>query len=191
MQNQSILKAPYSDSFLKSSNHLPQSLQSIFNPDHLTREYLELVEIGRTVLLKTTLLQQQHLEELTRSQSKSKLWMEFRSGRVTSSRFYHAVHTSPQKPALSLVIGTCYPDSVKFTSAATQYGLEHEMAGIEAYKLLQTEHHTDLKVTPAGFIVSIKKPCFGASPDSFVECKCCGRGVLEVKCPYTAREASS
>lgn len=127
-----------------------------------------MIDIGQKIEMKVTPLQQQHLEELTWSQSKSKLWMKFRSGRVTSSRFYHAVHTNPHKPSISLLVGMCYPESVKFTTAATMYGLEHEKKAIEAYKLLQTKKHSDVKVSPAVFLVSMKKPCFGASPDSFV-----------------------
>ena len=30
----------------------------------------------------------------------------------------------------------------------------------------------------------------GASPDGVVQCECCGNGVLEIKCPYNAREHS-
>ena len=28
----------------------------------------------------------------------------------------------------------------------------------------------------------------GASPDSKIECACCGKGVVEVKCPYTLKD---
>ncbi|XP_077553350.1 uncharacterized protein LOC144168189 [Haemaphysalis longicornis] len=30
---------------------------------------------------------------------------------------------------------------------------------------------------------------FAASPDGLVECSCCGRGVLEIKCPCKHRNA--
>lgn len=30
-------------------------------------------------------------------------------------------------------------------------------------------------------------PHLGASPDGVITCDCCGRGVLEIKCPYNAR----
>ena len=43
---------------------------------------------------------------------------------------------------------------------------------------------------PAGFVVSTLKPMFGASPDSFTVCACCGTGVLEVKCPYCVQNTS-
>ena len=51
---------------------------------------------------------------------------------------------------------------------------------IEVYKTRMVGKHEDLKVIPAGLILYLKNPCFGASPDSFVECKCCGAGVLNV-----------
>ena len=33
-------------------------------------------------------------------------------------------------------------------------------------------------------------PHLGASPDGIVQCTCCGKGVLEIKCPYNARECT-
>jgi hypothetical protein len=30
----------------------------------------------------------------------------------------------------------------------------------------------------------------GSSPDSFVKCECCGKGVIEVKCPYMCKQES-
>ena len=29
----------------------------------------------------------------------------------------------------------------------------------------------------------------GASPDGIVSCSCCGKGVLEVKCPHSVKES--
>lgn len=47
--------------------------------------------------------------------------------------------------------------------------------------------HTNFKFTECGLFVNIEYPYFGASPDGIVECDCCGRGVLEIKCPYTLK----
>ena len=33
-------------------------------------------------------------------------------------------------------------------------------------------------------------PFMGSSPDSFVKCECCGKGVIEVKCPYSCKQKS-
>ena len=127
------------------------------------------------------------MEKLTLGQARSRTWMRYRSGRITASHLFQAVHTDPHKPALSLVRSICYPESTKLTTAATQYGCEHEHEAVDAYKLRQLQLHRDLKVVPSGFVVYLDKACFGASPDSFVECSCCGPGVLEVKCPLCMR----
>ena len=50
--------------------------------------------------------------------------------------------------------------------------------------------HNDLNITPAGLVVYHKNACFGASPDSFVECNCYKAGVMEVKCLFTAKDLS-
>ena len=101
------------------------------------------------------------------------------------------MHTDPHKPSLSLLTSTCYPEACQFSSAATKYGCQHEKDAVEAYKLkLHSGTHDQPMVTPCGFVVSTHKPLFGASPDAFVECNCCGRGVLEVKCPFCARSSA-
>ena len=62
---------------------------------------------------------------------------------------------------------------------------------ISACKLAATKKHEDLKITPTGLILYRHRACFGASSDSMLECACCGKSVLEVKCPYHLREESS
>ena len=54
---------------------------------------------------------------------------------------------------------------------ALQYG--HEM------------EEEDVKVEPCGLFVMQNKSFIGASPDAVVSCSCCGKGVLEIKCPYS------
>ena len=45
-------------------------------------------------------------------------------------------------------------------------------------------------MSDAGLIIHPDFPHFGASPDGVVECDCCGRGVIEIKCPFSCRECS-
>ena len=47
-------------------------------------------------------------------------------------------------------------------------------------------HH----VQDSGLHINPSFPHLGASPDGIVQCECCGNGVLEIKCPYNAREHS-
>ena len=168
---------------------MPQALPTLFSPQHLQLDYLQLLDLSKEHIPEViSMTQQEHLEELTRSQSKSKLWFKFRAGRVTGSRLYQVVKTDPHKPALSLLNSVCYPETCQFKSAATAYGCRHEKDALEAYKLqLHSGAHDQPMITPCGFVVSVDKPFIGASPDAFVQCKCCGPGVVEVKCPFCVR----
>ena len=48
--------------------------------------------------------------------------------------------------------------------------------------------HLNFKVSRSGFIIPLSYPLMGASPDGIIKCKCCGSGVLEIKCPYSCRD---
>ena len=74
-------------------------------------------------------------------------------------------------------------------SAATTYGCTYEKEAIEAYKSRMIGH-SGFIIKSCGF-VDQESPFLDASPDGLVDCTCCGRGVLEVKCPFRAKEAYS
>ena len=42
----------------------------------------------------------------------------------------------------------------------------------------------------AGLRIAPKHPILGARTDGFINCTCCGNGILEIKCPYTHRDKS-
>ena len=59
---------------------------------------------------------------------------------------------------------------------------------MQAYKDYASKHHDNHSVTLAGLFVDSEHPYIGASPDGMVNCACCGKGVLEVKCPFCFKE---
>ena len=67
---------------------------------------------------------------------------------------------------------------------------EHEKNALKAYKTKMLTSHEELNITYCGFYVSIEHLFLGASPDALIECKCCGLGVVEIKCPLCAQESS-
>ena len=75
----SLEDKPYCESFVQSSAHLPIQFQSIYDPTLINLNYLELVKVGEKIsgLFDLTETQWNHLEELTRGQATSKLWMRF------------------------------------------------------------------------------------------------------------------
>ena len=69
-----------------------------------------------------------------------------------------------------------------------RWGCTHEKDGIQSYISSATMNHGGLQVQEAGLFVDVERPHLGASPDGIVNCNCCGRGVLEVKCPFCIKE---
>lgn len=84
----------------------------------------------------------------------------------------------------------CYPETKGFTTPAVSYGRTHEEDAKEAYKSTMVEHQ-GFSMRSCGLIIDKDVPYLGASPDALVECACCGGGVLEVKCPWSAQDLRS
>lgn len=55
------------------------------------------------------------------------------------------------------------------------------------YEKKYVSEHKSGKLKPTGLIVDPNVPFLGASPDGILQCKCCGTGVLAIKCPYKFR----
>lgn len=65
---------------------------------------------------------------------------------------------------------------------ALTYGRTHEASAKDAYLKMNDDCH----LHECGFIVSNQMPFLGATPDGVV-CKPGGQGIIEIKCPYSAR----
>ena len=151
-----------------------------------------LSECEKVYTTATTMLTQhcEMVEQVTRDQAHSKLWYVYRAGRITASNFKNAVHTSPCDPSISLIKKICYPQSYKFKTKATQWGIDHEQLAITSFLEKLSDFHVNLEVRKCGLMISPSSSYLGASPDGIVKCNCCGKGVLEVKCPYQCKEQS-
>ena len=51
-----------------------------------------------------------------------------------------------------------------------------------------TRHHEHHTITTAGILICAEKRYFGASLNSIIVCKVCGKGLLEVKCPFCFKD---
>ena len=166
-------------------------MQSIFKPTHLEKAYTELLTLAERHLHEEVMRAMvDHLEMVTRNQSKSRDWFRYRAGRITASRFRQILHTDPHQPSVSLLKSICYPETHRFSTKATIWGCEHEKDALQAYKTKIMACHSGLNVTSCGFFICVEHPFLGASPDALIECNCCGQGVVEVKCSLCAQECS-
>ena len=129
------------------------------------------------------------MESATREQTKSKLWFQFRAGRITASKMRAVTRTDPSYPAESLIKSVCYPVENRFETEAIKWGLNHEKGASQCLiRKLEEDEHENVRVENSGIFVSEDYPFIGATPDSIISCDCCGKQLVEVKCPFTKKD---
>ncbi|XP_033763165.1 uncharacterized protein LOC117344514 [Pecten maximus] len=136
------------------------------------------------------------IEEMTRGQADNPDWFAYRTGRVTASIFSSVMHfrfnenydnyivkkiMCPQPPAM--FSRSSGPDVLKF-------GKDHEPIARSLYTTQYATSHKTSSVRECGLFIDAEHPFMGASPDGVVCCKCCGKGLLEVKCSYSFRDST-
>lgn len=180
---------PYADSYIPKSllPTYPKPLSELYQPKFLELDYSHLLLECESTDIQLTDEMAMNVERATKDQSTSRLWYKYRSGRVTASKMKQVCRTDPVKPSQTLIKQICYPEAFRFTSTATQWGCQHEKPAREAYMKIMHNLHEDFTVEDSGLVLNSEWPHLGASPDGFVSCACCGRGVVEIKCPYTHR----
>ncbi|KAJ8270439.1 hypothetical protein GJAV_G00114720 [Gymnothorax javanicus] len=131
------------------------------------------------------------IEKYTRQQHQSSMWYDFRSGRITASKMHAVCATSLERPARTVLMQVCYPHTQRTISTVqTRWGISHEGDARKAYLESIAASHTNPKVELCGFIINSSFPEIGASPDGLTMCECCGKGCLELKCPFKYRSCS-
>eukprot|EP00058_Branchiostoma_floridae_P028280 XP_002613771.1 hypothetical protein BRAFLDRAFT_85312 [Branchiostoma floridae] len=187
----SIVKG-YTDPYIPSvvALNLPSPLCRLFRTEYMQLSHHDLTKKCEEEASRLAFSTEQvaALEKTTRLQSKSNTWFEYRAGRITASNFRAAVSTNPVSPSVSLIKRICYPEAYKFSTAATRWGCQHESTAINSYKEMQVKDHDSLKVGDSGFHIHAEHTFLGATPDGLVTCKCCGEGILEVKCPMCVKD---
>ncbi|CAG2215690.1 unnamed protein product [Mytilus edulis] len=130
-----------------------------------------------------------NLEAATRNQAISPLWFQHRMGRVTASKAHDVWTrkdtTSPDVLVKRIVGYSSYDLSKK---AAVKWGVDHEEECRQAYITNQSTQHIDFECNLSGFTINNQHPFLGASPDGITNCQCCGKGLIEIKCPYKHKD---
>lgn len=180
------------DDYVQDYSTLSTPLSALFEESCMSLPYSDLLKKCELVFNNLTITEDQakNIECTTREQARSKLWFKYRAGRVTASKFKSAACTDVSQPSKSLIKTICYPESYVFTSAATRWGCEHEKTAREEYVTKVRSNHINFAIRDKGLVIHPQFPHFGASPDGFVKCSCCGWGVVEIKCPFSCRNLS-
>ena len=113
---------------------------------------------------------------------------DMRAGRITASNLRKVLHTDFSKPSVSLLKTICYPHTLKFYSEACKYGQQHEADALHVYSDNMKITHPFFELQKSGLVLDTENPFIGASHDGIISCSCCGKGVVEVKCPFSCRD---
>ena len=73
-------------------------------------------------------------------------------------------------------------NSKTFESEETKYGKSMKPHAIQIFITENKRLHENFNVSKSVLVLMEENPFIGASPDSNVDCSCCGSGLLEVKC---------
>lgn len=192
------IRLPFSERFHNLVPQLPctQAVSCHLTPIFFSKWYqpsfenldLEALKIRiKEIDIQYTPQQVQSVENLTKTQGKCREWYRLRTGRVTASVFKLVCRTSLLSPSISLIKKICYPEMFKLVAASMKYGIDYEDTARKYYDGYMAEKHGDFKVEECGLYIKSKFPHLGASPDGIITCDCCGVGVVEIKCPFSAR----
>ncbi|XP_065944675.1 uncharacterized protein [Magallana gigas] len=125
------------------------------------------------------------VNEFTKGQSINLMWQYQRKGRLTASNFFKAYHYRGDKADNYIVRSIM--GQYNFTSKSVEYGKINESVAREKYVDHMTCFHPSFKCSETGIFVFKDFPFLAASPDGISECKCCGKGLVEIKCPYSSQ----
>ncbi len=176
----------FSDQYVPiySLPEFPRPLSLLYDPNNLKLDYHELLKKCESICVDVSQQMAVAVEKESREQYKSRVWFNYRAGRITASKMKSVCHTNPANPAQSLIKQVCYPQMHTFTSKRTKWGCTHEKVARDYYEKRMKKSHTAFSITNSGFVINPEWPFIGATPDGVVSCACCGKGVVEIKCPY-------
>lgn len=179
---------PFSNNFI--TDVTIKKLTNLFSSQNTKLPWKELLGKCRDVEHKLciTKCESEKIELETRKQSKSKKWFDFRTGRITSSNMKAVCRTEVDAPSVSVIKKICYPFAHNFSTAATEWGKQHEKEARLKYTAELEKRHKNFSITENGLIINPDFPFIGATPDGLTKCDCCDNGVVEIKCPYVNRD---
>nr|XP_042894644.1 uncharacterized protein LOC122268294 [Parasteatoda tepidariorum] len=128
------------------------------------------------------------IELLTKEQSSCEHWHKHRQCRITASKFGEVFkrRTLTSSYAQKFI----FPRS-ELRTQAIEWGRKNEEVALRMYVQKAKSIHTNFQHRRSGLCLNSKFPHLGASPDAHVLCSCCGKGIVEIKCPFKHKNVSA
>lgn len=121
----------------------------------------------------------------SKSQSSCDTWFYQCLGRITASVAHSCLHFTGRIEngfLIKQILGQYNNSSINVSSLnhGTKYEIKAKDMCIEEQQICHGNFNCDL----SGFVITREIQYIGALPDGFVQCDCCGKGCIEIKCPF-------
>lgn len=73
---------------------------------------------------------------------------------------------------------------------AIKWGKTKEEVALNEYAEMMKINHPSFSARRSGLMLNPNYPTLGASPDAVIDCMCCGKGLVEIKCPFKIRDTN-
>lgn len=130
------------------------------------------------------------IEARTCGQAENPEWFLYRVGRITASLFHSVLHFKFGDEKDNYILRNILQQNNKINTPAMEYGIINEPIARHLYFQNYKRKHKCAKITLCGLHISKAKPFLGASPDGIINCKCCGKGLIEIKCGFSCKDST-
>ena len=154
---------------------MKQTIQKIARSEKTREEKIE----GILEALQVNQEQRDRIERETKEQSSTYLWMRAREMRISASKCHRVITFTNRTSGQNLINEIIKPK--QFSTAATQFGIQHENLAIEKYIDYKKSLGDNVTVEKTGLVIAIEKGFLAASPDGSVISQNGEKGLLEVK----------
>nr|XP_034325261.1 uncharacterized protein LOC105329320 isoform X3 [Crassostrea gigas] len=128
------------------------------------------------------------IEHCTRGQAENPTWKAYRYGMLTASYFHRickAVEKGSCPQSLLKSIMSKYDTDIHVP--ALEWGLKKEKVACDLYTRANRSVHKRVVVEKRGLYIMSDYPFIGCSVDGIFTCRCHGKKIIEIKCPYSLR----
>lgn len=107
-----------------------------------------------------------------------------RRGRITASNFSSILSFRYTESTENYISKRVMGTSAIINTPSVNFGKQNENVACQLYFVDYKKNHQKPKMDLSSLHVDEEHPFLGASPDGLISCKCCGEGLLEMKCSY-------
>ncbi|XP_065919203.1 uncharacterized protein [Dysidea avara] len=177
-----------------SSNEdlMPAPLTALHQAEYEQMDDEELLKEAERLFCEMSIsnIEADAIRDATVAQHDCVAWTQHQNGRLTASLFHDVFVRKPTtNPELLVKKIMGYEQNDLSHIPAIRWGVQNESVARVQYASIMSAEHNNFTCNLTGLWINSLYPHLGVSPDGVTSCSCHGQGLLEIKCPYSARNA--